>query len=106
MLFRDISIFNNINESTSICLFTPRMMVNPNYEKINVESQLNDKDSILNFYKEIIRLKSNNMTLILGDTIEVDYNDNRILAYMRSYEEHKISVVCNLRATEMEFKTT
>lgn len=46
------------------------------------------------------------MTLILGDTIEVDYNDDRILAYMRSYEEHKISVVCNLRATEMEFKTT
>lgn len=91
---------------TGFSNYEPWMMVNPNYEKINVESQLNDKDSILNFYKEIIRLKSNNMTLILGDTIEVDYNDDRILAYMRGYEEHEISVVCNLRAVEIEFKTT
>ncbi len=35
----------------------PWMKVNPNYVNINVREQENNLDSILNFYKEIIKNK-------------------------------------------------
>ncbi|MDZ4907049.1 alpha-amylase family glycosyl hydrolase, partial [Clostridium perfringens] len=42
----------------------PWIGINPNYKYINVEDQINDKESILNFYKDMIRIRKNNPILI------------------------------------------
>lgn len=36
---------------------TPWFPVNPNYKTINVEQQIHDPQSILQFYKDLIQLK-------------------------------------------------
>ena len=41
------------------------LAVNPNYKEINVEEQLNDENSILNFYKKMITLRKENDVLNL-----------------------------------------
>ena len=40
--------------------------VNPNLPEINVEAQLNDPDSILSFYKKLIRLRKENPVFVYG----------------------------------------
>lgn len=37
---------------------TPWFPVNPNYKTINVEQQIHDPQSILQFYKDLIQLKN------------------------------------------------
>ncbi len=44
----------------------PWMGINQNYEKINVEKQLADQDSVLHFYKKMIALKKNNKLFTYG----------------------------------------
>ena len=36
---------------------TPWLPVNPNYTEINAASQVNDKDSVFSYYKQLIRLR-------------------------------------------------
>ena len=79
---------------------TPWMMVNPNYKEINVLNQVNDDESILNFYKKMINLKSNNEILLLGEVEEIKLQDE-IFAYYRNYNNEKIMVLCNLSDKEL-----
>ncbi len=44
----------------------PWIKVNENYRDINVESQLNDSDSVLHFYKQLINLRKNFPVLVDG----------------------------------------
>ena len=45
----------------------PWINVNPNYKNINVKVQLKDENSILNFYKKMIKIRKENKTLIYGN---------------------------------------
>lgn len=47
---------------------TPWFPVNPNYKTINVEQQIHDPQSILQFYKDLIQLK-NLMKYTLMDSL-------------------------------------
>src|SRR5690625_632982 len=53
----------NATEKAGFTTGTPWMKVNPNYEEINVEAERADPNSILNYYKELIRLREDNDTL-------------------------------------------
>ena len=45
---------------------TPWIDVNENYKSINVESQLANENSVLNFYKKLIKIRKENPSLIYG----------------------------------------
>lgn len=70
--------------------------INPNYTNINVENQLNDKDSILNFYKQMIKIRKENQCLIYGDYKLILEADEKIFAYKRILENDKFLIICNL----------
>ncbi|MCR8744970.1 glycoside hydrolase family 13 protein [Romboutsia lituseburensis] len=70
--------------------------VNPNYIDINVEKQLNDENSILNFYKKMIKIRKESKCLIYGDYKLILENDDQIFAYKRILENEKFIVICNL----------
>jgi len=54
---------------------SPWIKINKNYKEINVENQLNDNDSILNFYKDMIKIRKENKTLVYGRyDIILEYN--------------------------------
>lgn len=74
------------------------------YAQINVEDELNDEDSILNFYKKLIHFRNNNETLIDGDILEEIISDN-IVAYFRRYNDEKLFVLLNFSASPARYNT-
>lgn len=74
---------------------TPWLRLADNYKEINVKNNLNDEDSILNYYKKIIALKKNTPGLIYGEYIPVNGNKN-VISFYREYEGKKYFVIVNL----------
>ena len=74
----------------------PWIGVNPNYTEINVEKQKVDPNSILNFYKEMIRLRKENEVFIYGEYNLVLGEHKRIFAYTRTLNNEKVMIVSNL----------
>jgi len=79
----------------------PWINVNQNYKEINVNSQINDDDSILNFYRMLIDFRINNSTIINGDYKQILIDDERIFAYERTLNNEKITVYCNFSKEEV-----
>lgn len=74
----------------------PWMGVNPNFAEINVEKQLDDKNSILHFYKKMIELKKANMVFTYGVYDLLLEEDPQLYVYTRTLGEEKVIVVTNL----------
>jgi alpha-glucosidase len=74
----------------------PWMPLNPNFDRINVETELKDPDSVLNFYRRLIRLRREEEILLTGayDLILPDHD--QIYAYTRELGGKKIAVIANL----------
>jgi oligo-1,6-glucosidase len=71
------------------------LKVNKNYKYINVADQEKDKDSILSFYKMILQLRKSNPVLQYGDYEVLLPHNNEIWAFIRTFENKKILIVCN-----------
>lgn len=77
---------------------TPWIGMNPNYTEINVDRQLSDEQSILNYYKAMIRLRKENDAFVYGDYELVLAEDAQVYAYTRTHENTSFLVVANLTA--------
>jgi alpha-glucosidase len=82
---------------------TPWMKVNPNYVTINVGKQENDAESVLSFYKKMIRLRKDYDVFTYGvyDLLAADHP--QVYAYTRMSETFKVVVISNLTKEEAEF---
>jgi alpha-glucosidase len=83
--------------------------VNPNYAQgVNVEDQENDPSSLLNFYRQMIRLRCENPALSKGSYIPIQEDDEDILAFLRKDPEtdQTLLIVLNLseRACTLSFQ--
>lgn len=77
---------------------TPWIGMNPNYTEINVDRQLSDDQSILNYYKAMIRLRKENDAFVYGDYELLLAEDAQVYAYTRTHEDARFLVVSNLTA--------
>ncbi len=68
--------------------------VNPNYVDINVEAQLGDPDSILSFYKKLIRLRKDQPVFVYGTYELLLANHPKLFAYTRKWGK-KVALVVN-----------
>lgn len=83
---------------------TPWIETGDNYDRINVESQINDPDSVYSFYKELIRLRREKAVISRG-TIQFFEEENLdVLAYRRRSEGCELVVLANLTAGEAAVK--
>lgn len=82
---------------------TPWIRVNPNYTKINAESQLRDEASIFNYYKELIRLRHESELIVYGEFELLCPEDEQIFAYRRYLGDEQLLVICNFSADEVQF---
>lgn len=82
---------------------TPWINLNPNYKTINVASQLNQPDSVLNFYKNLIRLRKAEQALIYGQYELILEDHPQIYAYIRQHHDQRIVVICNLSDHDADF---
>ena len=79
---------------------TPWISVPDHYRQINVEKELEDKDSIYYFYKELIKLRKEKKVISEGIIEFIEKEDADLLAYKRSYEEESLVVFNNLSEKE------
>jgi oligo-1,6-glucosidase len=79
----------------------PWIKVNPNYTQINVQDELKDKNSVLNYYKKLIRLRKQYEVIIYGD-FEVVKDEGPLYCYRRTLDDEKLLVLLNFSADETE----
>ena len=75
---------------------TPWFPVNPNYKTINVAQQTEDSESVLNFYKYLIKLKKSDDIYTYGEFNLIDDANENIFAYTRKLDNKTILVAGNL----------
>ncbi|CEP21088.1 AGL1 [Cyberlindnera jadinii] len=81
----------------------PWMKVNDNYPDINVESQKNDPDSVLSFYKRAIGVRKQYRDLMVdGDFEIVDYHNDKVFRFTKSKGTKKIDVILNFSNEEQD----
>ncbi|WP_394583788.1 glycoside hydrolase family 13 protein [Cytobacillus firmus] len=73
----------------------PWIKVNPNYKEINVESALNDTDSVYYFYQKLIELRKQNEVMVYGDYKDLLPDDEHLYVYTRSYNDVTWLIVLN-----------
>ncbi|OBS62991.1 glucohydrolase [Enterococcus mundtii] len=74
----------------------PWLLVNPNYQMINVANQTNDPESILSFYKKMITLRRENKGLIYGSFNEYLPENEQLFVYERVLDEERYLIIVNL----------
>ena len=84
----------------------PWFPVNPNYRTINVAQQLNDDHSVLQFYKDLIKLRKSHDVYVYGQFDLVDADNRNVFAYTRTLNDKKVLVVGNLTAEKSKLNTT
>ncbi|MBO5896990.1 MAG: alpha-glucosidase [Clostridia bacterium] len=82
----------------------PWFKVNPNYKEINVEAAEKDPDSILNFYRALLKFRKENEIVIYGDYKEHMKNSKDLYVYERNYEGKRLLVVNSFTEEGIRFK--
>jgi glycosidase len=79
----------------------PWLKINPNYKKINVESDKKSKNSIFETYKKLINLrKEYSDCLIYGEYKEIN-SKNNIYTYIRNSKTNKMKIILNFSNSEV-----
>lgn len=73
----------------------PWLKINPNYNKINVENNLNDSNSVYYFYKELINYRKKNKGLIYGDYKDLLKLDKELYYFKKIFGEKEFHVMLN-----------
>lgn len=82
----------------------PWLPLNDEYPNINVESELADEHSVLNYYRQLIKLRSEHKALVEGDYAELLSYSPGIYAYARNFADEKIIIVANTTAKIRGYK--
>ena len=77
--------------------------INPNYTEINVEAAEKDENSILNYYRKLLRFRKEHDIIKYGD-FELLSTDKNIFAYVRTYENQKLLVINSFSEAELPFR--
>jgi glycosidase len=82
--------------------------VNADYAvKTNVADESGDANSVLSFYRMLIRLRNDHAALRVGDSIIVDSGNDAVFAQLRVSKNEVVLVVVNLSGEEVsEFALT
>ncbi len=76
----------------------PWIRLNPNYREINAEAQTGKAGSVLECYRELIRLRHSCPVLTEGSFVPLAEEYPQIFAYSRKAGESEIIVLCNFSA--------
>ncbi|MDU4750317.1 MAG: alpha-glucosidase [Clostridium butyricum] len=93
----------NDSENGGFTLGTPWIKVNPNYKSINVEQEINNEDSILNYYKKLIKIRKDNEIVVYGKYDLLLEESEEIYSYMRTLNNERLLVICSFSKEEITF---
>lgn len=74
----------------------PWLKLNPNYTKINVKAQEQDENSVLHYYKQLIKLRKGDDVLLYGKYELLLPDDTQVYVYTREWEGKKAIIIVNM----------
>ena len=83
---------------------TPWIQVNKNYTQINAKTQLNDADSVYNFYRRLIQLRHEEEIIVHGTFEMLLEESEQVFAYRRTLDGVKLEVFCNFTPNHVEYE--
>jgi len=78
----------------------PWLPVDLGYGTINVESELDDPDSVLNLYRRLLRLRREHSALQIGSFLTHPSTTDDVFAYRRESDSETVTVVLNFSKEE------
>jgi oligo-1,6-glucosidase len=85
---------------------TPWIKVNPNYSTINASAEEKDPNSVLNYFRGIVKLRKENPFLIYGTYTLLDKNSPDVYVYTRELGGNKmLLVLLNFKSTVASVNT-
>ena len=94
---------NSPNGGFSPTSVKPWLPVNPDYKNgINVKDQEHNPDSILNYYRHLLRVRKNTPALIEGEYFPLHKTAKDYFAFLRAGSEQTVLVVLNFSDSKLE----
>lgn len=84
----------------------PWIKVNSNYKAINAAAQETDPNSVLNYFKKMVKLRKDNPVLVYGSYKLLDKKNQNVYAYTRTLDDSKVLVVLNFKKEPIEWKVS
>jgi len=82
----------------------PWIKVNPNYKEINAQQAEAEPNSILNYYRKLIKLRKENLILVYGDYVQILEEHEAIYSYIRNLEGDRLLVILNFKDKPVQFE--
>ncbi len=82
---------------------TPWLRINDDYLNINVESNLQEKDSVFHFYKKMLSFRKENKDMVYADFEIKDLEHPRIFSYLRRTSNKEYLIVMNFSDDEVHY---
>ena len=80
----------------------PWLPVPPTAKTHNVADESKDPNSILAFYKSVLKLRHTNPALSSGDYVPINENNQNVLSYLRVYRDQTVLVALNMSGTSQK----
>lgn len=77
--------------------------IHDDYKICNAEVEDDDKNSVLNYFRELNNLREKNEILLCGDYEEILREDENIFAFVRTFENKKIYTLVNFTLNKISF---
>lgn len=85
----------NNSPNAGFTVGAPWLKVNPNYKQVNVETQEKDPNSVLNYFRKMTKLRTENPVLVYGDYSLLDAKNPKIYSYLRKLNDKQFLVMLN-----------
>ena len=81
----------------------PWIKVNPDAPFVNVAMQETDEDSVLKYFRKMVKLRRQLPELVYGEYELIDKENDKVYAYTRTLNDKKVLVVLNFSKTSTTF---
>ena len=92
----------NDSENAGFSKGTPWLPVPPTYKTHNVADESKDPESVLEFYKHVLKLRHTNSALTDGSYTAINQSDANVLSYLRVYKDRGVVVALNMTDAPQE----
>ena len=90
------------SENAGFSKTAPWLPVPPAYKTHNVADESKDSDSVLGFYKRVLKVRHTNKALLDGSYVPLNENDQNVLSYLRVYKDQAVLVALNMSGAEQK----
>lgn len=81
----------------------PWLPIHKEYQRLNVDAQIKDKNSLFQFYKNLIQMRKENDNLSSGKMELIDVHNKNILAYIRYDQNSRFLILLNFGNSRADF---